>query len=66
MDLAETQLSQLEGPFGSISGQLRDIQLYMHNRFDDIGRKIDGLRAELPNLVASAVGAVMREVATAE
>jgi len=43
VDLAETRL--LEGLFGFISGQLRDIQLYMHNRFDDIGRKIDGLRA---------------------
>ena len=61
VDLAETRLSQLEGQFGFISGQLRDIQLYMHTRFDDIDQKIDGLRAELPNIVADAVGAVMRE-----
>ncbi len=69
VDLAETRLSQLEGPFGFISGQLRDIQLYMPTRFDDIDRKIDGvngridgLRTELPNVVASAIGAVMREI----
>ncbi len=61
VDLAETRLSQLEGQFGFISGQLRDIQLYMHTRFDDIDRKIDGLRTELPNIAASAVAVVMRE-----
>ena len=62
VDLAETRLSQLEGQFGFISGQLRDIQLYMHTRFDDIDRKIDGvngridgLRTELP-LTSGASG----------
>ena len=61
VDLAETRLSQLEGQFGFISGQLRDIQLYMHTRFDDMDRKIDDLRTELPNIIATAVGAVVRE-----
>ena len=69
VDLAETRLSQLfEGQFGFISGQLRDIQLYMHARFDDIDRKfdgvagkIDGLRNDLPQIVANAVVDVMRE-----
>ncbi len=68
VDLAETRLSQLEGQFGFISAQLKDIQLYMHGRFDDIDRKIDGvngkidaLRNELPQIIASAVGGVMRE-----
>ena len=60
VDLAETRLSQLEGRFEFISGQLRDIQLYLHARFDDIDAKIEGLRTELPDHVASAVGAVMR------
>ena len=66
VDLAETRLSQ--GQFGFISGQLRDIQLYMHARFDDIDRKfdgvagkIDGLRNDLPQIVANAVVDVMRE-----
>ena len=62
VDLAETQLSQPEGQFGFISGQLRAIRLYMHTRFDDIDRKIDGaserivgLRTELP-LTSGASG----------
>jgi len=61
VDLAETRLSQLEGQFGFISGQLRDIRLYMHARFDDIDRNIDGLRSELPRIVAGAVGGALRE-----
>ena len=68
VDFAETRLSQPEGPFGFISGQLRDIQLYMHARFDDLDRKFDGvvgkvddLRNDLPQIVAGAVTDVMRE-----
>ena len=41
VDLAETRLSQLEGKFEFISGQLRDIQLYMHARFDDIDQRFE-------------------------
>ena len=36
LDLAETCLSQLGGQFGFVSGQFRDIQLYIHARFDDV------------------------------
>ena len=68
VDCAETRLSQLEGPFGFISGQLRDIQLYMPARFDDLDRKfdavagkVDGLRNDLPQIVASAVTDLMRQ-----
>jgi hypothetical protein len=75
VDLAETRLSQLEGRFEFVSGQLRDIQLYMHSRFDEIdGRfdavdarfdavdaKVDGLRADMPDIVANAVGSVLRK-----
>jgi hypothetical protein len=68
VDFAETRLSQLEGQFGFISGQLRDIQLYMHARFDDLDGKFDGvagkvddLRHDLPQIVASAVTDVMRQ-----
>ena len=68
VDFAETRLSQLEGPFSFISGQLRDIQLFMHARFDDLDRKFDGvagkvddLRNDLPQIVASAVTDVMRQ-----
>jgi hypothetical protein len=91
--LAETRLSQLEGRFEFVSGQLRDIQLYMHSRFDEIDArfdavdarfdaidarfdavdarfdamdakidaKIDGLRADMPDIVANAVGSVLRK-----
>jgi hypothetical protein len=62
VDFAETRLSQLEGQIGFISGQLRDIQLYIHARFDDLDGKFDGvagkvddLRNDLPQIVASAV-----------
>ena len=41
VDLAETRLSQLEGKFEFISGQLRDIQLYVHARFDDIDQRFE-------------------------
>jgi chaperonin cofactor prefoldin len=41
VDLAETRLSQLEGQFGFISGQLRDVQLYMHARFDDMDKRFE-------------------------
>ena len=61
VDLAETRLSQLEGRFEVVSGQLRDIQLDMHARFDDVDTKIDDLRRDLPNIVAEAVSAVLRE-----
>jgi hypothetical protein len=63
-----TRLSQLEGQFSFISGQLRDIQLYMHARFDDLDGKFDGVAGkvddlpnDLPHIVASAVTVVMRQ-----
>ena len=68
VDFAQTRLSQLEGPFSFISGQLRDIRLYMPARFDDLDRKlgdvageVDDLRNDLPQIVASAVTDVMRQ-----
>ena len=67
VDFAVTRLSQLEGPFSFISGQLRDIQLFLHARFDLDGKfdgvagKVDDLRNELPQIVASAVTDVMRQ-----
>lgn len=41
LDLAETRLSQMDGRFEFIPGQLRDIQLYMHARFGDIDGRLD-------------------------
>ena len=40
LDLAETKLSQQAGQFEFISGQLRDIQLYVHARFSDVDKKL--------------------------
>ena len=40
-DLAESKLSQQAGQFEFISGQLRDIQLYIHARFADLGERHD-------------------------
>jgi predicted nucleic acid-binding Zn-ribbon protein len=40
LDLAETKLAQHTGQFEYISGQLRDVQLYIHARFDDVDRKL--------------------------
>jgi hypothetical protein len=68
VDLAATRLSQLEGRFEFVSGQLRDMQLYMHARFEDVDTrfdkleaKVDGLRNDMPEIVATAVSAVLRE-----
>ena len=47
----ETRIAALEGQF--ISGQLRDIQRHMHSQFDS-------LRADLPGIVADAVGEALR------
>jgi chromosome segregation ATPase len=41
LDLAETRLLQLEGRFEFIPGQLRDVQLYMHARFDDMDKRFE-------------------------
>lgn len=43
LDLAETRPSQLEGRFEFVSGQLRDIRLYMHARFGDIEGRLEGI-----------------------
>ena len=41
LERAETRISQLEGRFEFISGQLRDVQLFMHARFEDIDKRFD-------------------------
>jgi hypothetical protein len=40
-------LSHLEGRFESICGQLRDIQLYMHAKFDELDKRFDRMDAKL-------------------
>jgi chromosome segregation ATPase len=41
LNIAETKLSQHAGQFEFITGQLRDVQLYMHARFDDLEKRLD-------------------------
>lgn len=58
VDLAETRLSQIEGQFGFISGQLKDIQLYLHARFSEVGDrlyKIEGKVDAIPRAVAEMI-----------
>lgn len=47
IDLAETKLAQQAGQFEFISGQLRDIQLYMHARFADMDEQFGKIAGRL-------------------
>ena len=58
VDIAETKLSQQAGQFEFITGQLRDIQLYMHARFDDFDKQFSAVRAEMQ----SQIGQVRSEM----
>ncbi len=52
VDLAETKLSQQTGQFEFITGQLRDVQLYMHGRFADVDQRLDTLESKVDGLGA--------------
>ena len=45
VELAETKLAQHTGQFEFLTGQLRDIQLYMHAKFADVDARFDKLEA---------------------
>ena len=47
LEIAETKLAQHAGQFEFISGQLRDVQLYLHERFDDIDKQFGVINAWL-------------------
>lgn len=61
-DLAETRMSQMDGRFEFITGQLRDIQLYMHARFGDIDGRLNNVEARLDRMDAK-IDALPRAVA---
>ncbi len=61
-DLAEMPLSQLEGRFEFISGQLRDVQLYMHARFEDIDCRFEQIDKRF-DLLDAKVDALPRIIA---
>ena len=52
VDLAETRLSQGDGRFEFITGQLRDVQLYLHSKFGDIDSRLDKIDGRLDKLDA--------------
>jgi chaperonin cofactor prefoldin len=41
LDLTETRVTQMEGRFEFVAGQLKDIQLYMHAKFGDLETRLD-------------------------
>jgi tetrahydromethanopterin S-methyltransferase subunit G len=58
LDLAEAKASQQAGQFEFISGQLRDIQLYIHARFGDIDERLDRIESKvdaLPRVIAELI-----------
>lgn len=56
LTIAETKLSQQAGQFEFITGQLRDVQLYMHARFDDVDKRFDKVDARFDRIDASMDG----------
>ncbi len=58
VDPAETKPAQQAGQFEFISGQLRDVQFYMHARFDDIDKQFAGMKT----LMQAQLGALNQTV----
>ena len=58
LEIAETKLAQHAGQFEFISGQLRDVQLYMHARFDDIDTQFAAIRATIAAMDAKFDGKI--------
>ena len=63
------RLATNEGQFEFVVGQLRDMQTYMHAKFEEIDGRFDrleaevaGLRRDLPGIVASSLRDVLREM----
>lgn len=62
------RVAELEGSFGYISGQLREVQIFLHNNVDarlttletTVTNGFTSLRADLPGIVGDAVREVMR------
>jgi chaperonin cofactor prefoldin len=50
LELTETRVTQMEGRFEFVSGQLRDIQLYLHAKFGDIEDTLTGIKSDVAGL----------------
>ena len=47
VDQAEANIARLAGSFEFISGQLRDVQTYMHARFAEVDERFDAIDEKL-------------------
>ena len=63
IELTETRLSQLDGRFEFISGQPRDIQLYLHAKFGDVERQMENMEASLRSEIQAVPHAVAEMLA---
>jgi chaperonin cofactor prefoldin len=50
LDLTETRVGQMEGRFEFVTGQLKDIQLYMHAKFSDMETRFDRMDARFDRM----------------
>ena len=50
VDLTVSKLARQTGQFEFISGQLRDVQLYLHARFSDVEAKLDRIDNRLDGI----------------
>ena len=50
LELTETRVTQMEGRFEFVSGQLRDIQLYMHAKFGDMEGRLGVIENSISEL----------------
>ena len=63
LELTETRVTQLEGRFEFVVGQLRDIQLYMHAKFGDMEQRFDRIENRLDRLETGQTD-IKRELST--
>ena len=58
VDLAETRLPQNAGRVEFITGQLRDVQLYLHTKFADVDGQFSQVNSKidaLPRVIAEMI-----------
>ena len=61
VELAETRLSQVEGRFEFVSGQLRDLQLYQLAKFGEIDGRLDKIDGRLDR-IEGRLGDLINEI----
>ena len=61
LELTEARVTQMEGRFEFVSGQLRDIQLYMHAKFGDMEGALAEVKSEI-RMINVKIDAQTREL----